>query len=710
MEDLNSVESENSKMNENIEENLHNEETEMNKNVEENLNNQESEISEMKSCEATAVQSDEKKGFVKLPACYQRMFNKLKKQGKTREEALNIVENKMKEDESQKTEATTMETFELNADSQAENLQIENQDLTENILNVEENIETQEPSVNQDEEMKSAETEVAQSDEDKDFITLPVYYQQMFTELKKQGQTREEALTIVEYQMEVDKNHTKCETTTQPDQNLQEADSTIEENQNVAQLKPKEPRPQIYLTWPRLHQRRFDKLVNNQGKSNEEAVEIVEQAIRDYEKGVLEGTIKAPIKIPSEIEDVKRYRKEYRSLVESGWNPEMAQAKVNETKEKDRIIEDIRKQTWSNAMKKKVKKYVEEGMDYDNAIRRFREEFRNSYVNQYVEPPVQMPLQPIQPPLALPVPLFPMNSTLSLLLPLIIAAKAVQNITAAQAQAVPVQQYTGTSQLAPIQTTSVQQSFTTTQITPVQMPEPLPAAPEPMAVEQMYHQPYDESEIYVPEGLQSEAKQTVKVRRQSKKKVTPETPDGFYRVSILAKGFPNEFLSRSEIARIEESILELVIRDNLKNKLKFIDFCHSPRWLSIICGNSDTVIWIRKNLQNIRFTRGRGLYMRIRSEKSDEFRVIGQFPDSSQYSNERILDIIDALNEGKLEASCWTVVQRLNIENVAFLTLVIGERAAIDLMKKNEEIFYRFGKIKLNIVCPEVSKLFGDLN
>lgn len=158
-----------------------------------------------------------------------------------------------------------------------------------------------------------------------------------------------------------------------------------------------------------------------------------------------------------------------------------------------------------------------------------------------------------------------------------------------------------------------------------------------------------------------------------------------------------EKMSEDEILAVEEFLLELLITGGCASTLNFKSSSHTQGCLTITCANVDTSDWIKRNFEKVKISTNQIYNLEIKREKSEGCRVIGEFPDSRGYSDERILNVIDALNKG-IDARCWRVLERHNVGHFAVVTMMASEQAVEVLKSTYGEIFYRFEKIVLDFL------------
>lgn len=373
-------------------------------------------------------------------------------------------------------------------------------------------------------------------------------------------------------------------------------------------------------------------------------------------------------KLPKGIKHPK-YVELYKRLIKSGATSEMALLKVNEKKAIARDIQRVDMGKWSANMKKKFYELIDVGYKCEPALQKLKDYYLNEMPEKWkqikldklareaeykaqteneippseVPPPQISPMLPpinslLDPPAALPI-ILNLNS----LLPPPVIPKIDENLV-----------------------------NLVTQLAPIVAGPPQQLNQMIMNVHQLLNPVHT---VVVPDKV-----------------IAPKR----YRVIIKAKDLPDDKMSEAEMLHIEETILNLVVQNPLKINLDFVDVLHEePRELVFICGDADTADWLRLISSKIVLQSGKGILVHIKSDALHTGRVVGQFPNSLRYSNERILRVIDALNEGEMDARCWRVLNRRNVGHFVVLTMSV-DKHAFDLLKiTNGEIFYRFGKIKL---------------
>lgn len=125
---------------------------------------------------------------------------------------------------------------------------------------------------------------------------------------------------------------------------------------------------------------------------------------------------------------------------------------------------------------------------------------------------------------------------------------------------------------------------------------------------------------------------------------------------------------------------------------KFLNAQRRPGWLALMCADKITVQWLKSHISSIKPWANATLKIVEEAEipKSEIFTTY--IPGSLDYTNDRILTLIEAQNE-TLNATNWRVLRRTDTSPMVELTLSVDYLSAEAIKAMGCAVSYRFGHI-----------------
>lgn len=171
------------------------------------------------------------------------------------------------------------------------------------------------------------------------------------------------------------------------------------------------------------------------------------------------------------------------------------------------------------------------------------------------------------------------------------------------------------------------------------------------------------------------------------------------KLMIIPENHPDQFLKGEDFRFIEESILDLAI-DQMSGSTRpqFLNIFYKYGYFIFNCANEKTADWLRANFNKIK--KPPGIKKLILSEEHKHLprrsMIVGYFHSCREYESNRILSIIDALNEG-LNAVDWKILRRIDNGQSAELVMSVSQSVMEILEKRNGKIFFKFGTERLRL-------------
>lgn len=167
------------------------------------------------------------------------------------------------------------------------------------------------------------------------------------------------------------------------------------------------------------------------------------------------------------------------------------------------------------------------------------------------------------------------------------------------------------------------------------------------------------------------------------------------KVGILPKAYPETLLTNDQLKLIQDEILEKVIeQEEAELKPRFLNSTYKPGFLVVTCANEATAEWLIGATTKIKPWEGAELKAVTDKDIPRAQILVGYFPQSEEYSNERIFKLIKAQNAG-LNVSEWKVFRRAQEGSITQITISVDHPSAERLKKESYKICYRFGTASL---------------
>lgn len=184
------------------------------------------------------------------------------------------------------------------------------------------------------------------------------------------------------------------------------------------------------------------------------------------------------------------------------------------------------------------------------------------------------------------------------------------------------------------------------------------------------------------------------------------------KVGILPKNYPHTELSMQQLIATQKAVLAKVVQQRKeKVKPKFGNCLFRPGYLILICKNRETSDWIKTIIPSIVPWVGAELVAVDENKIPQPVTLIGFFPMSADDSNEEILALLEAQNEG-LVVDSWKIFQRKEINKRHIeLTFSVDGTTLRTLDKCEFVLDYKFGNApirKKNPRRPQLEKMDVD--
>ena len=176
------------------------------------------------------------------------------------------------------------------------------------------------------------------------------------------------------------------------------------------------------------------------------------------------------------------------------------------------------------------------------------------------------------------------------------------------------------------------------------------------------------------------------------------------KIGILPKDFPNSELNLQQLIAIQKAVLNKVVQQRKeKIKPKFGNCLFRPSYLILICKNRETSDWIKNIIAYINPWEGADLIAVDEKHIPQPETFIGFFPMSAEDSNEDILALLEAQNEG-LVVDSWKIFMRkiINKRHVE-LTFSVDWTSMRSLKKCGFVLDYKFGNAPIRRKLPKNS-------
>ena len=177
------------------------------------------------------------------------------------------------------------------------------------------------------------------------------------------------------------------------------------------------------------------------------------------------------------------------------------------------------------------------------------------------------------------------------------------------------------------------------------------------------------------------------------------------KVGIIPKNYPNTELSLQQLLATQKAVLAKVVQQRKeKVKPKFGNCLFIPGYLILICKNRETSDWIKTIIPSIVPWVGAELVAVDENKIPQPVTLIGFFPMSADDSNEEILALLEAQNEG-LVVHSWKIFLRkvINKRHVE-LTFSVDGTSLRALNECEFVLDFKFGNAPIRKKNPKKSQ------
>lgn len=168
------------------------------------------------------------------------------------------------------------------------------------------------------------------------------------------------------------------------------------------------------------------------------------------------------------------------------------------------------------------------------------------------------------------------------------------------------------------------------------------------------------------------------------------------KLCVVHEKFPEELLTTEQLKTVQESIMDQILEMGgaSSTKPKFHSSTHREGWLAIICADKVTADWLKTVTPTLHPWEEASLKALEDDEMPHPETFVGFFPDSKDYSEEKILKLLEAQNDS-FNVSTWKVLKKGSVDEEAEVTFSIDRKFAIDLKKAGHRVNYKFGHVRL---------------
>ncbi|XP_036325022.1 uncharacterized protein LOC118738206 [Rhagoletis pomonella] len=168
------------------------------------------------------------------------------------------------------------------------------------------------------------------------------------------------------------------------------------------------------------------------------------------------------------------------------------------------------------------------------------------------------------------------------------------------------------------------------------------------------------------------------------------------KLGLLPKGYPKALWSLDQLQAIQTAILEEVRRQRKGSvKPKFSGCTFRPGWMSIGCGDAETLEWLRKVSQTLKPWKGAEIVAMNATDVPKPSVYVGYFPEPSTTPVDSILGLVEGQNEG-LRVGSWRVLNRVQKGPTTGLTLAVDPHSAETLDRLGYLVNYGYGRVRIH--------------
>lgn len=165
------------------------------------------------------------------------------------------------------------------------------------------------------------------------------------------------------------------------------------------------------------------------------------------------------------------------------------------------------------------------------------------------------------------------------------------------------------------------------------------------------------------------------------------------KVAVLPSNFPQEVLTREELADLEDALVKEMSKGWHKTLL-FGGIHFRQGYLVVDCEDQDTVEWLTCTASSLVTKNGVGLVTKAGEDIPKPYIITAYLPKSRNQSVEETFSLLRATNNG-LNTDSWKVLRITEEESGQILVAGIDHRSREYIMNHDYSLRYRFGKIQI---------------
>ncbi|XP_053695788.1 uncharacterized protein LOC128745277 [Sabethes cyaneus] len=177
------------------------------------------------------------------------------------------------------------------------------------------------------------------------------------------------------------------------------------------------------------------------------------------------------------------------------------------------------------------------------------------------------------------------------------------------------------------------------------------------------------------------------------------------KVGIIPKDYPNSELTMQQLIATQKAVLGKVLHQRKERvKPKFGNCLFRPGYLILICKNQETSDWLKNIISSIIPSVGVDIVAVDEHQIPQPETLIGFFPMSVEDSNEDILALLDAQNEGLVVDSWKIFVRKIINKRHVELTFSVDGVSMRSLNECNFVLDFKFGSAPIRKKNPKKTK------
>lgn len=178
------------------------------------------------------------------------------------------------------------------------------------------------------------------------------------------------------------------------------------------------------------------------------------------------------------------------------------------------------------------------------------------------------------------------------------------------------------------------------------------------------------------------------------------------KVGIIPKDYPNAELTMQQLVAIQKAVLSKVLHQRKERvKPKFGNCLFRPGYLILICKNQETSDWLKNIIPSIVPFVGEDVIAVDEHRIPQPETLIGFFPMSAEDSNEDIVALLDAQNEGLVVDSWKIFVRKIINKRHVELTFSVDGVSMKTLKKCDFVLDFKFGTAPIRKKNPRKTKM-----